>query len=116
MELKLKLQLKQDVITGFSYSFAKALLVRLAQLYEKDELWEYYGEEKEERISGQTILAQNLIYYLKEQIPNSDWDNFREIISGFSRKECEQILRDAENFLRTFDPSFKLKITKKYKN
>src|SRR3989338_8347590 len=109
--LKQELLLKQDQITGFSLSFAKALLARLCQLYYVDKLWTYReGQGGKQEVSEQTTLAQNLLHYLDDQIPYSNWEDFNPNVSGFSRKKCGRVLVDAENFLKTFDPNFELKI------
>ncbi len=69
-QLTLSLKLRQDVVTGFSYSFSRALLDRLKMIFESDELYEKYDNGTPGRTSE---LVENLRHYLSDQMPHYSW-------------------------------------------
>lgn len=73
---QLQLLLQQDVISGFSYSFAKALLEKLKALKTEDRL-----EEK---------IARSVIIYL-------------EIQMGQSLRKVDDLIAVTEEFLSIFE-------------
>ena len=109
----LQLRLEQDVINGFSYSFAKALLDRFNELFLADTLYEKTEQGVPTKVASLTL---NLIHYLGEQIPHCDWtkitmENFRrddwEEVGKSEyvrfKIEVKEVIDNAYDFLGTFE-------------
>jgi hypothetical protein len=112
--LKIQLNLQQDTITGFSYSFTRALLDRLKELFIAGLIWKRHPWGAPTDV---TDLVENICRYLKQQIPSTKWDN---IYANFSddesswrqfgerqleekNKEIKDAIDDGYNFLSTFE-------------
>ena len=88
-QLQLQLILERDVISGFSYSFCRALVNRLKKLVDEDKAFEE-GE--------QTDLFLNITNYLYEQIPNTQ--GMRSYYDADEREDAE---RDAKNLIASVE-------------
>ena len=112
-QLQLQLRLEKDVINGFSYSFAKALLDRLNELFKADTLYEKTEQDIPSKVASLTL---NLIHYLDDQIPHCDWtkitmENFRrddwEEVGKIEyvrfKIEVKEVIDNAYDFLSTFE-------------
>ena len=115
MKLQLKLQLKQDVISGFSYSFSKALLDRLNDLFKNNKVHERRDSGAPKPASS---LVDNLCHYLSDQMPHcswsyvvspnistddSVWKEKREEMEKSYKEEIEAIIKSGYDFLSTFE-------------
>ncbi|MFA4887862.1 MAG: DNA-directed RNA polymerase subunit alpha C-terminal domain-containing protein, partial [Candidatus Nanoarchaeia archaeon] len=90
LQSAIKICLQQDTISGFSYSFSKALLEKLKKLREEDKLF------KEGKL---TLLAYSISTHLDEQInPMKKALQDMSDISGF-----EALIQVAEEFLTIFE-------------
>jgi hypothetical protein len=87
------LSLKQDVITGFSFSFTKALLDKLKKLMKEERLFEQHeGYFKKEL----TDIGMTVCRYLCDQLQNrcNPEDQTPENIT--------ELINTADEFLATF--------------
>ncbi len=109
--------LEDDQITGFSYSFAKALLSKLLELHAKEILYQEEDKESILRKMIPTPLVKNLCHYLKQQIPHTSWDVVLEKGIAYKKdvdkdiihwqekikKDISDVLQTAQDFLSTFE-------------
>lgn len=113
----LSLKLSQDQITGFSYSFSKALLDRLMELIKKDELFERYrgaGRGNGE-VKCVTPVVKTILHYLKDQMPYIDWSGMDHASESQNddldlhednikrNAEAKNIITQGYDFLKTFE-------------
>ncbi len=99
MKLELSLKLRQDVITGFSYSFTKALVEKLKELLKKDNVF-VDGNETAKTHDGyfrETEIAGIVTHYLCDQLQVQHSDKAKNLI------EVEKLISLAEEFLSIFE-------------
>jgi DNA-directed RNA polymerase alpha subunit len=103
MALEMKLVLKPDVITGFSYSFTKALLEKLKVLRDEKRIFEeveYKQIEETAKLENRyslTSIAGSVIGHLQGQLFGSNQG--QELIEP---KKVEELITTAEEFLESF--------------
>jgi len=93
METTVSLLLRQDSITGFSYSFSKALLEKLKKLKEGKRLF-LKGKEL-------TPIAFAISEHLSNQISPSD--PIIGVSDPVNPSEVDELISLAEEFLKTFE-------------
>lgn len=105
LSLSLKLKLKKgDVINGFSFSFAYALLETLKQMKEDNTIFTgklFYGND----VFYLTDAATPVIYYLSRQVRFDlliGDDNTGTSAETSSKEDIERLISTAESFLSIF--------------
>jgi hypothetical protein len=83
---QLQLTLRKDVINGFSYSFSKSLLDKLAELRKEENL--YDKDEEDSTPKRMTPLVETICNYLNEQMSAMKWrENFDPAAGLYRDKE-----------------------------
>ncbi len=100
---KLKLSLKQDQISGFSFSFTKVLTLKLGDLLKNDRVFEEgnaKSSDDDRTYHSKTKIAETVISYLTEQIRTSSDDTL--CVQGIQR-----LIDLSEEFLSSFEEEIK---------
>lgn len=117
MEQKQELSLRNDVITGFSYSFCKALVDKLSKLCQEGKQAVGYDNEfilSEGFPSRLTSLTENILHHLGDQLPHTKWNGIDPMTlpqrgekegRELYEKRVRKVLSDAYEFLSIFEYS-----------
>jgi uncharacterized protein YfkK (UPF0435 family) len=107
--LRMALVLKDDVIKGFSYSFSAALLKKLKEMKEKDQIFEKGIKEAlefaDKSESGLTDMAYMVTDHLHNQI--SSHSGMPNTGTSMYPKEVDRLIALAEEFLAIFQKKAK---------
>jgi hypothetical protein len=101
MKQQLKVRLEQDVITGFSYSFTKALLGKLKQLKKEGRIFrDFEGKEESDSMYSLTQIADSVLKHIDAQLGESS------IYGGScaaTPDKVQQMIQTTEEFLAIFN-------------